>query len=138
VKKTSSTLPKNEHDLGYAVNSLEKLQAIATAFNCELYKGAEDELLLDIDRPFREFHFDSLPAKQIIGERFNLFMKDAWRSRNGMTHVVCKIENPLPPLARIALQAVLGSDPKREALALYEFLVEGTDTISLFKPKEKK
>jgi len=134
------TVDKFEKGKGYKVNSLEDLKAIAEAVGCTLYKGADDELLCDFDEiNFGDFvDLSGVGARSIIGERFQLQLHDGWRSRNGKTHVVYKMDRVLPPLARIALQAALGSDPRREALAVYEFLSAGTDTISLFKPKEAK
>jgi hypothetical protein len=56
-----------------------------------------------------------------------------WASRSKGRHAMLELEYSLPPFARIALQAILGSDPLRELLAV-ECSRRSQDAIVLFKP----
>lgn len=47
-------------------------------------------------------------------------------SASGNQHYYYRLKKPLPPLARVALQAILGSDPSHEMLNLLRIL-DGTD-----------
>ena len=115
----------------YRANSLEQLKEIAATLGCELYVGADDELLLDLDagqEPVAEI-------LSIVREKFGIKSEQRWISRSGTgIHVVIKMDGPLPPAERIALQAALGSDPKRESIAIWEWILLKTSTISLFRP----
>lgn len=59
----------------------------------------------------------------------------AWKSHGGNTHVVLTLYRKLSPQARIALQAVLGSDPIRELLNLVRVENGCRDPIALFRPR---
>lgn len=77
-----------------------------------------DELFLDVDN-----RADLEVMKEILGVlglRFQVVEKQRTtsKSKNGHVHVVLKAPRELHPLERIALQACLGSDRKREALSL--------------------
>lgn len=62
---------------------------------------------------------------------------DEQRSRSGNRHVTIKLSSPQPALIRILLQALLGSDLKRELLS-YTGLLHGQGRPSvLFRPKPK-
>lgn len=120
----------NDPEGKYKVNTLEELEKIAEALGCTLYKGDINELLLDIDAGKR-VNMDILP---LVDEKFIITGQKSWKSRNGGIHVVIQLGQHLEPPERIALQAALGSDPKREAIATWEWFIQKTDTISLFKP----
>lgn len=70
-----------------------------------------------------------------IGALFSLRESDRWSSKSGVgIHVVVACKE-LSPLERIALQACLGSDPLREALAV-RMLADGIANVTcLFRPK---
>jgi len=116
----------------YEVNTIEDLTAIADQLQCTLYKGKANELLLDLDDEGTMVNMD---VRNIVHEKFKILEEVSWTSRRGGRHIVLTLGTELPPPVRIGLQAALGSDPKREMLALWEWQMAGTDTISLFKPK---
>lgn len=124
-----------EPDPEYKINSLEELRVIAETHDCELYVGKPDLLLLDLDTPEQVTQY--AVVRTVLGSRFGLCQLDSWKSRNGRDHVVVQVAYPLTVPERLALGCALGSDPKRAALALWEWRESKTDTISLFKPKEK-
>lgn len=82
--------------------------------------SAPDLLMIDWDRP-------RLPAMWEIFRVFHMLQigRPEWirydRTRHGW-HVLIKLPAKLPKLAQVALQAILGSDPRRESLNLYRAL----------------
>ena len=76
-----------------------------------------NQLLLDYDTP-------ELP--EFFMERMNVLLQamkgpvlyQTYQSRHGNRHVIVTLPKELTPEHRIAWQAALGSDPKREALSL--------------------
>lgn len=58
------------------------------------------------------------------------------RSRNGNRHVIIKLARALPVEERILLQALLGSDPVREALSLARVRAGNLHPILLFVPNK--
>lgn len=91
-----------------------------------------DEIQLDIDSPddlaVAETMMGALSAQQIPCE-----VARTTTSKSGNAHVVIRIEwpRPLDPVTRIALQACLGSDRKRELLSLlrHEFQTQHPPTV---------
>lgn len=57
------------------------------------------------------------------------------KSRSGNTHVTITLRDPLPIERRILLQALLGSDLKREALTLAGYLAGQENPVLLFRPR---
>lgn len=135
----------------YNVHTLQDLQKFAEEHGCELFTHPM-ALLLDIDKKDQTIDVDLL---HLVHEKFGVPLvlsdEDMWTSRGGNLHVVLnweperfptvtdtpEMDQRIWPIVRFALQAILGSDPKREAIALHDFLVSGEDTNSLFKPKKE-
>lgn len=62
-----------------------------------------------------------LPPKDlmnILEQELGAVESERWISKNGGLHVVISCDRTLSPATRVALQAALGSDPKREILAI--------------------
>jgi len=122
--------------MAYKFNTLDQLRKIAHDLNCDLYVAGERELLVDLDTSESFGHFDKfLP---LVAEKFGLSRQDSWVSRNSKLHRVVEIaRDDVSRIEKIALQLALGSDPKREILALFEAHMQpdGPDTNSLFKPR---
>lgn len=70
-----------------------------------------------------------------LTDYFPIESAEAWRSHGGNTHIVLTLTRELSPEARIALQAILGSDPVRELLNLARVENERQDPITLFRPR---
>ena len=133
----------------YQVYTLTELRVLAEERDCELIEAQPDELLLDIDAPMSlsDFRIMRADALQILQEKFGYPHFESWASRNGGLHVRILLPMRIPTGLAIALQASLGSDPRREILACWEHfaLCEASlhedpipdieDTRSLFKPK---
>lgn len=63
-----------------------------------------------------------------------------WReysSRSGNVHIVVQLSEPLGELSRVAWQAILGSDPKREALHMVSLAKHSLNPIVLVMRKDR-
>jgi hypothetical protein len=93
------------------------LEADAKRVGCFVVVPADNELLLDIDtdeQPILPFSvIDTLMKNGVhITSRLETV------SRNGRRHVYLRLDTTLPVESRVALQALLGSDPKRETISV--------------------
>lgn len=97
-----------------------------------------DDLTLQLD-------LDGKEAESTFYEQYELLVDlkilphthTIWqRSRNGNSHVTIHLKEPLPVRTRILLQAVLGSDRKRELLSYAGVLKGQLHPVVLFRPKE--
>ena len=75
-------------------------------------------LLMDLDDPIAIERFRRFMPK--LDELFGAKVTEEYESRSGAghLHVVIEMDEPFPAAFRIALQAVMGSDPLREFLSL--------------------
>lgn len=141
-----------EFILEYKESDRQKVFDAAKTLGCEVVISAQDELQLDIDKPwtFNQDYIKGLGTQnytltKLIGKKvWNSFYKEvyvlsfqAWKSRNGNTHVVLKLDGSrmYSDLERIIFQTVLGSDPVRELLN-WKRVIEFTENpIALFRPE---
>lgn len=95
-------------------------------------------LQLDLDTPEAVEHFhhqwnwfccqlDFLFDQSVLNQEM--------KSRSGNTHVIIKLAHPLEATERLLLQALLGSDLKRELLNYTRLKTKGEDLTCLFRPK---
>ena len=70
----------------------------------------------------------------MLRDRFGAVISEQWRSKSGNIHMRIELSTPLPVIARIALQAMLGSDSWREMMSLQSALAGLDNPIMLFKP----
>lgn len=124
------------------VQTLDKMRKMAEKQNAEVVESTDTTLLLDID---------SLPAKAqyndvrgILSSKLpRLFGPQSgdisWPSKSGNEHIVVHLKTPIGASERIAFQAILGSDGKREALNLARIKKQGlgNEAIVLFRPKAR-
>jgi len=115
----------------YRVHDLVELRQIAADNNCELFVCGKNEIAVDIDTVEQEAQFASMQS--LIKEQYHIVATNFWASRGDGKHFVLTFDRDLDPMERIILQSVLGSDPKREFLALWE-LSQGFEESVLFKP----
>jgi hypothetical protein len=116
-------------------------QALENGF--EVVYGDDEHLLLDFDNeaglqtepPFDapEQYYKQLEVLNANG--FYCHEEGRWSSKRFGLHVVVKLDNfSLEPLGRLALQAAMGSDPKRELLGVLRVLHHVEEPCMLFKP----
>lgn len=132
------------------INSVEELAILAEGFGCSLVVAKSNELLLDIDwvsMRSLEGKLDQWKEEgyaqtlDLIAKRFRgAKIVDFWNSRTSGLHIHIQLGQDIVEEAAFALQACLGSDPKREIMGLWELKDPereyGTITRSLFRPKE--
>ncbi len=126
-----------EQEIGYNATRRQEGIDAAVAKGMILVPGTPTTLTLDID------NLESLKRlsdmKSMVHDMFGISEFETWPSKSGKgkQHVVVHLEKPLPVMTRIALQAILGSDPKRECLNAYSHQVLGIEEpCLLFKPPE--
>lgn len=108
--------------------------------NCTIEHADDKTLQLDLDseaayevylkQVVRLRELELLPVDVTLDE-----FASVRRSRSGNRHVIIKLFRPLPAEERIMLQALLGSDPVREALSLARVRAGNLFPILLFVPK---
>lgn len=96
----------------------------------------DDELFLDIDdRDDFKVMKDILHVLEHNG--FHAVEEKRTRSKSGNWHVYLRFQQPLEPMERIALQACMGSDRKREVLSILRCFT-GNTAPTVFFEKEPR
>ncbi len=121
-------------------NSTRDPIAYGQAQGLEVHLPAPTELLLDLDIPAAEqqcawmIRYLQVHVSAEITVRYTTS-----KSGNRHAYVTLKGFPDLTPMARIALQAVLGSDPKRELLSILHVLrQDGIPPTVLYEVPEKR
>jgi len=120
-----------------SVERFEADRATARAKGFQIVDSDDGTLTLDLDGPDAIERFTLLFEK--AAELFELTVIDRWESKSGPghEHVVVRCDKqPRDVVWRIALQAILGSDPVREVLALKRLENGVAEPSQLFKPFE--
>lgn len=119
----------------YSIKKAEELEAIAASYGCTLVIAELRQLFVDLD-----FTSDSAqPRRDIlkfIHEKFEITEIKRHRSKSGKWHYIINLKAWLiDEASAVALQSALGSDARRETLAIWE-LRQGSYCRSLFMPKD--
>jgi len=101
-----------EQDGGTGSTTSRDAFAYAAKHNIDVRYPLANELFVDIDSKEDLARFDRV--KDLIHIIHNTKLTPS-RSKPDGKHIVCNLDRPVTPLERIALQAILGSDPRREA-----------------------
>lgn len=126
MSPAAAEAPKYEWEIEAAIECAEK-----DGFT--VIRSTETTLLLDLDDGQSIDRYRKISKS--IGALFGLKESSRWLSKSKVgTHVVVNCK-PMGFLERVALQAVLGSDPIREALAVGMYLDGHKDPSVLFQPK---
>lgn len=98
-------------------------------------EGDDYNLLLDIDSPALSASF-----WEILTMMLDRFPGDyeKWNSKSGNWHFRVMLDSPLPLIERIALQAMCGSDPRKEIMSLCSAKIGVINPVLLFKPPQKR
>jgi hypothetical protein len=109
------------------------VKAVADTRGCTVVRPEPNELLLDLDTDaqFQQF----LNMRPLLEERYKVCSVRGWLSSHGRRHIVVTLNKDLGSSERILLQAVLGSDPKREFLSYMRVKDAAPDPTVLFRPK---
>lgn len=114
------------------MEAMDKVIAKAKADGFIVIEGTPNTLLLDFDGPSKinEECLDMISS--LLGE---IPTKTTWNSKGGGTHAVLNFEkNTFTTAEAIAIEAALGSDPKRAALYILRLKHSVTQPRVLFMP----
>lgn len=107
----------------------------AKAKNLEVVYPGPRELQIDIDRP--EDYAVWQAHREIFDQHFKILkVVETPSEEKGHLHLTVTIGRCLNPFERIALQAVLGSDRKRELLGLVMYMIGREHKPTLFLEKK--
>lgn len=111
-------------------------QAQVQGFNVEVVFGNDQLLTLDLDSDMAlAVYEENLP---ILQQHMGCREIARWRSKSGIGwHAVVELDQPYHYTWRAGLQAMLGSDPKRELLGYCNVNNRDSEPFVLFKPKQK-
>ena len=116
-------------DLAYDPHKVAKEKGLVVV------EPADDELFVDVDSEEDLKVVDSI-SKLLSDNYFPVtLVRSTPSSTPGHYHVVLKADQPLDPLMRIALQACLGSDRKREALSILRLIHKVSRPVTCFFEK---
>jgi hypothetical protein len=105
----------------------------------EVVVADDTVLLLDYDIKHDDIHGPPSQFQRMIGRLFTNFKSwKEYKSRSGNVHIVVQLGRPLPVLERVAWQAILGSDPKREALHMVSLAKGSLNPIVLVMRKDRE
>lgn len=98
-----------------------------------------DDYMLQVDWDHPEYNRTEaqITAENILQEHVGVTASIHTRSKSGNIHVYFFLTTPLDLASRVAFQAALGSDPKREALGVLRVLKKIESPVAFFeKPEE--
>ena len=126
------TTPKLDH----AAYVQAQLERDGEDKDWEVVIAGDYMLMLDFDQPDLPPGF--LPNLEILEQAVRQTVQfTTTNSRSGNKHVIVHLPFAMPIFERIAWQAALGSDPKREALHLLAVSLDEQSPIVLVMPKVK-
>lgn len=115
----------------------EKSIKEAEAAGFFVVRTAPNLLLLDIDTKEAYQHY--LKMFPIVNKQIKIVKIGQWSSKSGKgrRHIVLQTAKALPVVQRMLLQAILGSDLKRELWDLQRVWDQEDNPVVLFKPKQE-
>lgn len=109
----------------------------AKARGLDVYEPKEGEILVDLDDTESQYVMEALiPLARRVG--IDVKLTKITRSQHGNKHAYLKVPFGLTALERLLLQAVFGSDRKRELLAYARYRKGIEPTSVLFEVPEPK
>jgi|SRR5579883_1545830 len=100
----------------------------------EVFVPGPNDITVDIDSPELPEPFNEV--LKILKQHFDIEVKKTTKSKSGNLHVYLYSPQFFTHSEKIALQAILGSDPKREALSLVRSVKGGLGHPSLLFEKK--
>lgn len=117
--------------VGYLRESVtkEQLEVIAAEKQCSLLIPKPNELFLDVDTIQQ---LDRVNASlKVLDDNGIIYQKKELFSKSGNRHIIISLPFDVSDELRVAFQAALGSDPKRELLACLRILA-GVEVVTVF------
>ena len=125
-------------DIGKSIDNYksfdhEALEQLAASHNCELIVAGQDQLVIDLDTPESIEQFNTMIP--FVSANYMCERIEEWKSKSGKgEHRLITLELLLPRATKVALQTILGSDPKLELLNLKDIETGNSLPFCLFKP----
>ena len=130
----SEATPSNPYTGAESIDIHDAAIAEAEANGLEVIVAQDNQLLLDIDSPEQEVQFAA--NKDLLAALWGIVNIQSWKSKSGIgRHVVIDLPQSLTHEQRIGLQAAMGSDGKREIIAMKRAEANDPRPSVLFKPK---
>lgn len=114
----------------------EQMKAWADANGCDYRVAGESELFIDIDSDvdFARFQHVWPIFAEHFGDKSQPVITPS-KSGGEKRHVVVGLKSPQPLLVRIALQAAMESDGRREAISVLRALAGEPNVVVFFEPR---
>lgn len=122
-------LAKTGSEVGH--RTLQEAEDKADEMGLECFTSYADEIFLDIDKQC-VINWDAQSRLQENGITFRPLTL-LTSSKSGNEHFYFKLEVPLTITERLCVQAILGSDPIKEALSLIRHMNSSEAPICLFE-----
>lgn len=110
----------------------DQMREWAAAAGCNYINASDRQLFIDIDteEQYAQLSRNFSIFKQYFGCEI---VPSITPSKSGLPHrhIIMEMTKPLPLIARIALQACLGSDPVRELLSVRR-AIDGEENVVIF------
>lgn len=130
LRAVNSIMSKDYDIFELLPNTIASHQAAA---HCEIISGSRTVLLLDLDDLSSYMTFVS--NFPLVASYYLVKSVEEWRSKSNNIHIRITLDTELPnDMMRVLLQALLGSDLKREAITMAR--IHNCDLLPclLFKP----
>lgn len=119
-------------DAEYTEEDVDDVVAKAKLAGFIVYRSNPKLLLIDLDNPASVAQYERVLP--VIASMYNAVEDDRWVSKGGNQHRLVKLAKPAGVGTRLGLQAMLGSDGLREALALKRVQNGVSEPSLLFRP----
>jgi hypothetical protein len=118
------------------MSEMTQVESYAKEHNLEIVEPKTNELQLDIDsKDFPKIYFSNL---KLLKDLMVIKSIRQTESKSGNIHVYIELEDDISKTERIALQACLGSDLKRELLTLFNLRNESNPRPQFFYERKLK
>lgn len=138
ITQEPTHIPEADSDDG-VVRTDEQLRTWAEASGCEVEVATDRQLFIDIDtdEQLQIFNSNIDLVNKLFGygtdKRMAITISSS-KQGGEHKHIRIKLPGPRPLLERIALQACLGSDPKRELISIKRAQSGDTNVVVFFEP----
>jgi hypothetical protein len=122
----------------YHVDTWEEGGKKALEAGFKIVPARKATVLLDLDTPEDVARYEAILERiqKPMGHAWGLKEVERWKSKSGVgTHVHLEMTSDLNEYERVALQALLGSDPVRELISLMRMRHGVTHPSRLFRPQ---
>ena len=120
----------------YSMEREKQCIALAKASGLEIVDGDDHTLLFDLDTTEDLLKFKE--RAEFLRAKFAMVHLMIYKSKSGNHHAIATLDSSFPsvdPVLRIAIQACLGSDWKREMLGCLRTLNYQASDSKLFRPQ---